>query len=168
MIIDITPMLDRLRAVHGTITIAVIDKPMSIRFAEALTPTTQQYHQSVNDHAGRNPLQFNQLPDGRTAVVTHGTSENLQSFLYMEGVPVEAWIQLSEYDDYYEEAAYVANFGGRHVRVQTGMLDELFGYIATQSSRIGDTLDANEDIQLKSTGRFETLYERIAAPARVQ
>jgi hypothetical protein len=48
------------------------------------------------------------------------------------------------------------------------MLDDTFGYIAVQSRQLSDTTIAIEDMQFKSSGRFDTYYEKLAASALVK
>lgn len=113
-------------------------------------------------------MQVNELPDGRAAINKPQSPAEILNLLYEISVQATAWIEVHEYDDRYEESAYVADINGRYVRVQTGMLDDLFGYVAVQSPLQSDIPTAIEDIHFRSSGRFDAIYERIAIPARVQ
>lgn len=155
MIIDLTPHLETLRRHHGRVYIAIVSKKDSEQLKGEFTSV-------------RSELQFGTLPDGRATVASRGNSDQIRSFLFIKGISVDTWIDLREEDEHYEEATYVTDMDGRYVRVQTGMLDDLFGYIAVQSPRFGDADTVIEDIEIKSDGRFDALYERIATPADVR
>ena len=147
MIIDITPQLDALRHLHGIVNVAVLGKPESLRCAEALS---------------RSQFNCETLPDGRTKIFIRGTHEGLQALLSQEGVTAETWIVLVEDDERYDEATYTATIDDRAVEVRTGMLDELFGYIAVQSSDLEDVYDAIELHSFRPAPDFDDKFTRVA------
>ena len=154
MTIDLTPHIDTLRHHHGNLHLAVISKE---DFAK---------HKALLVSWGA--VQVSELPDGRAVLGEVRKPLEILNVLYEFRISATTWIELRRFDDRYEEAAYVTDMDGRYVRVQTGMLNDLFGYVAVQSPSLLDMDQAFEDVQLPALRNFEASYERIAAtPARL-
>jgi hypothetical protein len=154
MRIDLTNLLSKLRRTHGIITVAVLSK-------------------ADCDFVLANPgvhgkLTFDVFSDGRATISSLSGPNPIEEYLRNRRVHAESWIVLHEFDDHYDEATYVGDASGQYVRVQTGMLDDLFGYVAAQSRSLADVDDALESAQLPSVTDFDATYERLVdSPARV-
>lgn len=146
---NLESFLDTLRRTHSTISVAIIS-PMD--------------YSDFRDLAGQNDhVHASELPDNSIAVAVFGDTEQITKPFYMCGIAPKHWIELREFDELFEEATYVCNMSGRYVRVQTGMLDDSFGYIAVQSSCLSDMDIVMEDFQIQSTGNFDARYEKLAS-----
>ena len=154
MTIDLNPFLDSLRQTHGIVYVAILSGE-----------DYDCYTQLTKPHDG---IWAVELSDGQVALASFSSANQMTERFYPCGIAPKSWIELREFDDRFEEATYVADIHGRYVRVQTGMLDDMFGYIAVQSRQLSDTTIAIEDIQFKSSGRFDAYYEKLAASALVK
>lgn len=154
MTIDLNPFLNSLRQTYGIVYVAVLSGE-----------DYDCYTQLTKPH---DDIWTAELPDGQIALASFSSTNQMTERFYLCGIAPKVWIELREFDDRFEEATYVADIHGRYVRVQTGMLDDMFGYIAVQSRQLPDTTTAIEDMQFKSSGRFDTYYEKLAASALVK
>lgn len=153
--INLTSLLNILRHTHNTLTVAVLSTQDA---------TFYKHHRGDADQ-----LPLIELEDGRTALFTIEEPEKLERHLQLRAMIPESWVRLCVFDDKYDEVVYVTNIDGRYVRVQTGMLDEYFGFVVVQSVNRGDDgAQFIEDRDLLSPAEFDAKYERLAvAPVSV-